>query len=105
LDYGFLVIWQFRVRPGMELTFENAYGPEGDWTQFFRNDPAYFGTGLNRSQTDPQVYVTLDFWASREAYDGFRVANSTGYHAIDARCEALTESEVEVGRFVRIGGA
>ena len=100
MDYGFLVIWQFRVRPGMEATFERAYGPEGDWAQFFRTDPAYFGTELNRSQVDSQIYITLDFWVSQQAYDRFRVANSAGYHAIDARCEALTEKEVEIGRFV-----
>jgi len=100
LDYGFLVIWQFRVRRGMEATFERAYRPEGDWAQFFRTDQAYFGTELNRSQADAQVYITLDFWASPEAYDNFRTSNSAGYHAIDARCEALTESEVEIGGFV-----
>lgn len=100
MDYGFLVIWQFRVRPGMEATFERSYGPKGEWAQFFRNDPAYFGTELNRSQADLQVYITLDFWASQEAYTNFRTANSAGYHAIDAQCEALTENEVEIGRFV-----
>jgi heme-degrading monooxygenase HmoA len=104
LDYGFLVVWQFRVRPGMEATFERAYGPEGDWAQFFRTDPGYFGTDLSRSQADTRVYITLDFWASEDAYDNFRTANSAGYHAIDARYEALTESEVEVGRFARIQG-
>lgn len=104
MDYGFLVVWQFRVRPGMEATFERAYGAEGDWAQFFRTDPAYFGTDLSRSQADTRVYITLDFWASEEAYDNFRAANSAGYHAIDARYEALTESEVEVGRFARIQG-
>ena len=101
MDYGFLVIWQFRVRPGMEATFESIYGSEGEWAQLFRNDPAYFGTDLNCSQADLHVYITLDFWASQEAYDHFRVANSAGYYAIDARCEALTESEVEIGRFLK----
>ena len=105
MDYGFLVIWQFRVRPGMEATFERIYGPTGEWAQFFRNDPAYFGTQLNRGQADLQIYITLDFWASQAAYDNFRTANSVKYHATDAQCEALTESEVELGRFVRIGGA
>ena len=100
MDYGFLVYWQFRVRPGMEATFERSYGPTGEWAQF-RNDPAYFGTELNRDQADLQVYITLDFWASQEAYDNFRTANSVRYHATDAQCEALTESEVKSGGLCR----
>ena len=102
MDYGFLVIWQFRVRPGREATFERIYGSKGDWAQLFRAGDGYLGTELNASQADPGVYVTLDFWTSHEAYQRFRSANSAEYHAIDARCEALTESELELGRFAPV---
>jgi heme-degrading monooxygenase HmoA len=100
LDHGFLVIWQFRVRPGMETTFEGTYGSQGDWARLFETGEGYVRTELNRSLTDPQVYVTLDFWRSQEDYDRFRTTNSATYKEIDTRCESLTESEGEVGRFI-----
>jgi heme-degrading monooxygenase HmoA len=103
LDYGFLVIWRFRVRPGMGATFERIYGPQGDWARLFKEGEGYLRTELLHSQADPQVYVTLDFWGSRQAYDRFRSHRFAEYHAIDASCESVTESEVEVGRFVPEG--
>ena len=102
MDYGFLVIWQFRVRPGMESTFERIYGPHGDWVTLFQTGDGYLQTDLNRSLEDKQVYVTLDFWSSQDAYDRFRTANTAAYKEIDARCETLTEGEVEIGRFVTL---
>jgi heme-degrading monooxygenase HmoA len=100
LDYGFLALWQFRVRPGMEDAFLRIYGPEGDWARLFKSGEGYLGTELNRNLSDQQVYVTLDFWSSEEAYNRFRKANAAAYKEIDARCESLTESEVELGRFM-----
>lgn len=102
MDYEFLVIWQFRVRAGMEAPFQRIYGPQGDWAQLFRTGAGYLRTELNRSLTDPQVFVTLDFWTSQHAYDRFRGESSAGYDAIDARCEALTISELELGRFAPV---
>lgn len=99
MDHEFLVIWQFRVRVGMEATFEKIYGPQGDWVALFQTGKGYIRTDLNRSLEDKQVYVTLDYWSSQEAYDRFRTANTAAYKEIDTRCEILTEGEVEIGRF------
>jgi heme-degrading monooxygenase HmoA len=103
LDYGFLVIWQFRVRPGMQSTFESIYGPQGEWARLFRTGDGYLRTEFIRSQSDPDAYLTLDFWKTEEAYDRFRLAHSAAYKEIDARCELLTDGEVELGRFVPVG--
>ena len=99
MDYGFLVIWQFRVRAGIEATFERIYGSRGEWALLFQTGEGFVRTELNRSTGDPQIYVTLDYWSSAEAYDRFHEQHSAQYHAIDAKCESLTESEVELGRF------
>jgi heme-degrading monooxygenase HmoA len=99
-EWGFLVIWQFQVRPGMQKRFRRVYGPRGDWVQLFVRDDAYVTTELVR-EPDTASYVTLDFWTSQSAYDAFRKQHRAEYRAIDLKCEGLTESEQEIGRFVR----
>jgi len=101
-DWQFVVIWEFQVRPDQIPAFEQAYGPNGDWAQFFRKDQAYIATGLIRNLKVPNSYLTLDFWKSQTAYEGFRARHAAEYAAIDAKCEKMTESEREVGRFSRV---
>jgi hypothetical protein len=43
-----------------------------------------------------RVYVTIDSWDSREAYDEFRERFAAEYGEIDARCEVLTITERQV---------
>jgi heme-degrading monooxygenase HmoA len=102
-DWGYLVIWEFRVKKGMESSFERAYGPDGPWIQLFRTGQSFVATELIRDTRIAGRYVTLDFWESHEVYEKFREANADRYKAIDAECEAMTESEVEIGRFARVG--
>jgi heme-degrading monooxygenase HmoA len=102
--WGFLVIWEFTVREGQEAAFEQAYGPDGDWAKLFRQDSSYLGTELVRDVKDARKYLTLDYWTSEEAYDEFRRGHAAEYKAIDARCEAMTEEEREIGRFTKVAG-
>src|SRR5579863_9476886 len=100
-EWGLLVIWQFQVREGMEKRFEKIYGPHGDWVQLFAQDNAFVRTELVR-ESNSASYLTLDFWTSEKAYDAFRKRNRAKYKALDLRCEGMTESEREIGRFVRL---
>ena len=103
-EWGYLIVWEFHVRPGAEERFENVYGPQGDWAQFFKRGEGYAGTELNRDLNIAGRYVTLDFWTSPHAYEHFREQHLAEYKAIDERCEALTERETEIGRFERVSG-
>jgi 8-oxo-dGTP diphosphatase len=94
-----VIVWEFRVRPGREVEFEAAYGPEGDWARLFRRDPAYLGTDLLRDGADRRRYLTIDHWTSGAANDAFRERWRSEYEALDRRCEALTEHEEPLGRF------
>ena len=101
-DWQFVVIWEFQVRPNQTRAFEQAYGPCGDWAQFFSADQAYIGTELIRNLKSPNSYLTLDFWQSQTSYEAFRTRRAADYGAIDAKCEKMTEKEREVGRFTRV---
>jgi heme-degrading monooxygenase HmoA len=96
----FLVIWEFLVRPGKEQLFEHIYGPDGDWEQLFRKGHGYYGTKLTRDPDEPRRYLTLDFWESQEDYERFKSQHTDEYKTIDAKCEALTEKERELGKLI-----
>jgi heme-degrading monooxygenase HmoA len=101
-EWGYLIMWEFQVRTGMEKRFAKIYGAEGDWARLFHQDASYIGTELIHHFNGEQTYVTLDFWTSPQAYDKFRKQHLANYKALDRKCEALTESEREIGRFVRV---
>src|ERR1700751_5593176 len=101
----FVVIWEFRMRPGKRHAFERTYGPEGVWSKLFRGSEGYIRTELVRAREKPQRYITIDLWRSREDYQQFKTDNRAKYAAVDNECENLTTSEKLFGEFLRIGVA
>ena len=92
----FVTLWEFEVKSGSEELFEQAYGPEGEWVRLFRRDARYRGTRLLRDVGRERVYVTMDMWESREAYDEFREKYAAEYAEIDRKCEGLTVTEMHL---------
>jgi heme-degrading monooxygenase HmoA len=97
---GYAYIWEFIVAEENQAAFEQAYGPQGQWVALFRQSPGYLGTDLLKDKTLPARYVTVDRWASAEAYQAFRAQHGAAYAAIDAECEYLTEGEHSLGEYV-----
>jgi heme-degrading monooxygenase HmoA len=95
----FVALWEYEVKPGSEERFEKAYGPDGDWVRLFRNDSHYHETRLVRDSFRRGVYLTMDFWESRGAYEEFMARHRAEYEAIDARGEELTVKERRIGMF------
>lgn len=93
----FLVLWEFEVKPGYEKRFEKVYGPDGDWARLFRSEPHYHETRLLRDPFRPAVYLTLDFWESRQSYEEFMAAHGAEYKAIDITGEESTVNERRIG--------
>jgi heme-degrading monooxygenase HmoA len=95
----FVALWEFEVKPGYEKEFEKVYGPEGDWAKLFRNDANYRETRLLHDVASPAIYLTLDFWASRRAYEEFIASHAAAYERLDAAGEKLTLRERKMGWF------
>jgi hypothetical protein len=95
----FVTLWEFEVKSGSEELFERTYGPDGEWAQLFRRDARYGGTRLLREVGAVRVYVTVDWWESRAAYEEFREKFAAGYEELDRKCEALTERERHLGEY------
>jgi heme-degrading monooxygenase HmoA len=95
----FVTLWEFEVKPGSEKLFERAYGPEGAWVRLFRRDGRYRGTRLLRDVARERVYVTMDSWESRAAYEAFREKFAAEYAEMDQKCEGMTLSENHLGAY------
>jgi hypothetical protein len=101
----FVALWEYEVKPGSEERFENAYGPDGDWVRLFRNDPHYHETRLVHDSFRRGVYLTMDFWQSRRAYERFMAGHRAEYEAIDAMGEQLSVKKRRIGWFEMVEGS
>jgi hypothetical protein len=99
----FVALWEFEVKPGCEQRFEKACGPDGDWVRLFRSDSNYRETRLGRDPFRPAIYLTLDFWNSRKAYEQFVATHKDEYKVLDAAGERLTSSERRIGVYELVG--
>lgn len=95
----FLVLWEYEVKPGSEKQFEKLYGPAGDWAQLFRTDSHYRETRLLHDPLRSNIYLTLDFWTSRDSYETFMATHKSEYQAIDSLGEDLTLHERRLGAY------
>ena len=89
----FVVLWEFEVKLGSENRFEKVYGAQGEWADLFGSDRSYRETRLLRDAARALIYVTMDFWDTREAYEKFVETHSAEYQALDTACQRLTQSE------------
>ena len=95
----FVVVWQFEIAEEKVAAFEAAYGPEGEWAQLFRTSPDYLGTELLRDAYVPGSYLTIDRWASEDAFRAFRKDHDAAYEAVDRSCDELTSRENRIGAY------
>ena len=93
----FVALWEFEVKPGCEERFEKVYGRDGDWARLFRSDSNYQETRLLRDANRAAIYLTLDFWKSRRAYERFMELHAAEYKKLDAAGDSLTLGERKIG--------
>jgi heme-degrading monooxygenase HmoA len=95
----FVVIWQFEIEEPKIPGFEAAYSADGAWAQLFRISPSYLGTELLRDAYISGAYLTIDRWASEDAFRSFRKDHDQEYEALDRQCDTLTSRETRIGAF------
>lgn len=98
-SHAVVFVWEFCVNAERRHDFEQAYGPNGDWAQLFRSERGYIRTELHHDAKSPDLYVTLDFWDSKRAFENFKQTHALEYKALDEKCESLTQQETFVGEF------
>lgn len=93
------ILWEYEVRPDQIAEFEAFYGPEGSWARLFRSAKGYGGTDLFRDVARPTRFLTVDRWASPEAFDACLRDHREAYDRLDAEASAFTVAERRIGAF------
>jgi len=93
------VYFRYRVHPAQARAFEHAYGTDGPWVALFRRHRGFIRTRIFRQKSDPQIYLTIDVWESKEAYDTFRAENADEYRELDAQLAMLKLEEHLLGYY------
>lgn len=99
LKASYMYMWEYLVAPEQVGAFERTYGPSGEWVELFRHAPGYVRTELHRDRSNPQRFITIDYWDSESAWRQFRTGFSEQFQDLDARCEEFTTRESEIGVF------
>jgi hypothetical protein len=92
-------LWAYHVRPEQVEAFRHAYGPDGEWAAFFRRSDAYIRTDLLLDRTEPNRFVTIDYFAEPQARAHLFEAYGDAYLALDRRWAAATLTETVIGEF------
>ena len=95
----FIILWEYQIKLEKQSEFESIYFPNGAWAELFKKSTGYLGTELLRDEINPQRYLTIDRWNSKEDYEAFMYQYEKEYKALDAQCEGLTESESLLGKW------
>lgn len=95
----YIYIWKFSIGDDKKNEFEMLYGENGPWVELFKTDSNYIKTELLRDLKNSDQYLTIDYWATKDAYQLFHANNLTKYNEIDARCEMIVRHEVLVGEY------
>jgi|SRR3989304_4754866 len=97
---SYLTIWEYKIKPEMKNEFENLYGSEGAWVKLFEKFPDYIKTELHHDIKNPDRYVTIDYWKTRESYYRFKETSKREFLEIDKKGEDLTLEEKQIGEFL-----
>jgi len=93
------IVWEFEVREESIATFQQVYGPAGDWAALFRQYPGYHGTTLLHDSATATRFLTIDHWTDLDHFNDMRQGSRQEYSRLDERCAELTVSERQVGIF------
>jgi heme-degrading monooxygenase HmoA len=82
--------------------FERAYGPNGEWAQFFRQGTGFIGTELLRDVEEPGRYLVIDRWESADAYNTFLAAFRDEYLRRSDEARFYFTQELRFGTFENV---
>jgi len=85
--------------------FRAAYGPEGEWAQFFRQGQGYIGTELLHDVEEPERFLVIDRWESIEAYNAFIAENQAEYLRRSDETRFYYVQELRFGTFENVWDA
>lgn len=95
----YIIMWQFEVKQEYLDDFISAYGPKGTWAELFNKGKGYKETKLLQDVENKLIFVTIDIWASKISYNGFKNNFKEEYFKLDNGFEKFTISEKLIAEF------
>jgi len=92
----------FRYDARDPAAFEEVFGPNGEWAQFFRQGVGFIGTELLRDVEEPDRYIVIDRWESADAYNAFVAAHQDAYLQRSDDSRLYYTQELRLGTFENI---
>jgi heme-degrading monooxygenase HmoA len=92
----------FRYDARDPAAFEEVFGPNGEWAQFFRQGVGFIGTELLRDVEEPDRYIVIDRWESADAYNAFVAAHQDEYLQRSDDSRLYYTHELRLGTFENI---
>jgi quinol monooxygenase YgiN len=96
------IMWQFDVKRGHELEFEQLYGADGEWTAMNRQSRSYLGSSFLRDQNRPSRYVIVEYWSEMIVYEQHRTYRSDAIASFEERRTMIVESTEPLGIFTAL---
>ena len=93
-------VFSYEVRD--RAAFEEAYGANGEWAQFFAGAPGYIGTELLLDMEIPGRYLVIDRWESVEAYNLFASEHREEYMRRVDDTRLYYDQELRFGTFANV---
>ena len=97
------IVFRYEARDPEE--FKGAYGPEGDWAEFFRRGEGYIGTELLHDVEEPERFLVIDRWESGEAYNAFLAEHQAEYLRRSDETRFYYVQELRFGTFENVWDA
>ncbi|HZT94242.1 MAG TPA: antibiotic biosynthesis monooxygenase [Gaiellaceae bacterium] len=94
------LVFSYEVHDAPE--FERAYGPQGEWAEFFRGGRGFVGTELLRDVEAPGRYLVVDRWESADAYNAFVAEHREEYMRRVDDTRFHYDSELRFGTFQNV---
>ncbi|ELR73512.1 hypothetical protein C900_04364 [Fulvivirga imtechensis AK7] len=98
----YIITWKYEIVPELRQEFEHEYGAQGSWAGLFSQSPAYLGSQLFKNDRESILYLLIDRWQSKAAYEEFLASHSQVYENMSGNFEKLYEQEEKMGAFTYV---
>jgi hypothetical protein len=93
------IVWQFAVKGGHDVEFEEFFGADGDWNVMNRQTRSFLGSSFLRDQAETSRYILVEYWSEMLVYEQHKTYRSDGIAALEKRRAELTDSVELIGVF------
>ena len=94
------LVFSYEVRD--PEAFEQVYGADGEWAQFFGQGSGFIGTEVLRDVEHPARYIVIDRWENADAYNSFAASHREEYMRRVDDTRFLYEQELRFGTFENV---